>query len=293
MRLPEIEFEEDYIPEPELSFIERWKLRRKLKKNTISDDYISEPKLSWKEKWNLWREKRRNQRETVEEEMLEVPTKKDLVIQGVFIGLPILLTVLSATAALCYTTVIMPLLFKILTVSLFVASTWIWESVFTKAIKEFKEMKKSYNENKDNTQEKIKDNQNKNEKTKNKTNIFTKLKNKFKKSKAESEVVETKKTDNKQEKATSEVEEKKKNNSKKLPNIKLNRLTKSVKIKDWKIQRVKGLGIYYIAVPKEDKNAQRFISAEMKDKMPEEKIQTFETEKQKVFVLSQKPNNFR
>ena len=74
--------------------------------------------------------------------------------------------------------------------------------------------------------------------------------------------------------------------------ITLHPLTRPVKIKSWNVGRVKGLGIYYIAVPIESINAQYFIEDEIQEKMPEESFQVLETETKKVYVLNKKPNIF-
>lgn len=86
-----------------------------------------------------------------------------------------------------------------------------------------------------------------------------------------------------------EYTEQSKSNHRKLT---LHPLTRPVKIKSWNVGRVKGLGIYYIAVPIESTNAQYFIEDEIQEKMPEESFQVLETETKKVYVLNKKPNIF-
>lgn len=242
----------------------------------IEEDFMPKPKLSLKERWNLWREKRRNKNK---EKTSEIPTKKDLFIEKIFVGMHVLVTCIAAAGALCLSVAAIAFLPKILLTTLFVGLTWLGESIVTKTIEEFKEIKKLYDENKTNNVEETEEKQKKKEK---KSGFFKKIKNRIFKSKKVSN--ETEEEYNQEDTIENDTDNNRFN---------LNKLTNPVMITSWNVGRVEGLGIYYISIPKESKNAQKFIREELKEKMPEETIQTFETEKEKVFVLNRKPNIFR
>lgn len=79
----------------------------------------------------------------------------------------------------------------------------------------------------------------------------------------------------------------------KVLKTKLTREEKIGKIKEFGIGHDSRLGIYCVPVPKEEKTLQRFIREEYKKEYPEEKIQSFDTEKEKVMVFQNKPSMFR
>lgn len=311
MRLPEVEyvddnqfdeFEEndsmDYMYK--LPWKEFWKtLFSKSQKQELPEDYIPEPKLSLKEKINLWRsEKAKNRQKNLENMTLSNNNLKKCIKFGVF------LTTLTAIATLVVafpiTTIALPIK-VILTPCLF--TLFCLSSTRTKKYIHQFQNKKDCNE-----KNKTSDLENNNEKedyTQKKSNIFRKIKNKFlsrknsMKSSQETDMMDNNTNLDSEDSIDNQANEESmdqtegtlvQNENHQM--FTLHRLARPVKIKSWNVGRVRGLGIYYIAVPIDNVNAQYFIEDEIFEKMPDEKIQTFETENQKVYVLNKKPNIF-
>ena len=313
MKLPIVEdsefddFDEELDYEPRLSLrdclysaMEKLKSLKKEKKINREEEFDCQPRLSLRERWQIRKEQRKDYQNSKTKKgtnlnLDSISQVTDIILTGSIMLLSVILTFLVVISPIA-------LLPKTLLFALGVAMVTVSENGFTKAFHEYKNQKSCNKVERDTlditeTQEP-------------KISFFQKLKNKFSKTHSKSDVssndsleenTNTLETFDDPVDENSQLlpieEEKEKEKEKMVPKVKnsffskisLTRSYKPVTIKSWNVKREKGLGIYYISVPKEDKYAQIFIRQEVKSQYPEEKIQTFETEQAKVFVLSKKP----